>query len=253
MAVRVQIGARPSLVAVRQKNQVQERGFYIQYKLNGKLFSARKLDPADFSPNHFQTLGTARFNPEGKLIFSNPNWQSVWLGAGEEKTVFLIVDEERRAFALELLVRGGYLNGRLTEGYYLADLHLSQIGGLKRDPNALLSLTFSGEAKAREYIYGETLAGPALAAFRPKANLLAKAINQVSMCWAAYVTAPRYGNLRQIFKDAHEANVMIELVPLHNPERKSHYLFPIPALAQDGRLHWFFYRLTPIDVRALPH
>lgn len=250
MAVRIGVGAR-SAVAVTQQSRISVRDFYIKYRLNGQTFEAQKLDPAEFSAAHRQILSTARLTDNRRLLFDNPAWRSLWLGAGEEKSVYLVVDEVNRAFAVELLVQGGYLNGHLTEGYYLTEMHLSNIAGLRRDDKACISLKYSGEARIREYIYGETLAGPANQAMQPKGTWLARQINCLSLSWAAMVVASRYASLRHIYKDAHEANVVIELIPLHNPERKSHYLLPIPALAHDGHLHWYFYRLTPIDVRSL--
>lgn len=251
MAVRIGVGARTAAaVAAKQRIATQEREYYIKYVVDGEVRQARKLDPVDFSAAHIHTLSSARLTEGRKLIFDNPAWQSIWLGAGEEKTVFLVVDEADRAFALELLVRGGYLNGRLTEGYYLADLRLSQLVGQKRDSKACMSLTYSGEAKAREFIFGETLAGPCNEELRPKGNWFRRTVNRVCLGWAMYVTHHRYHELQRTFGDAHEANVAIELIPIHNPERKSHYIFPILALGHDRRLHWHFYRLTPIDVRA---
>jgi hypothetical protein len=144
------------------------------------------------------------------------------------------------------------LSGRLTEGYYLAEMQFSRINGLKRDPNALLSMVYSGEAKIREFIHGETLLSALAKNARPQANWFSRLVHAVSMRWAVSVVAPRYCEIRHTFKDAHEANVMLELIPLHNPERKSHYILPVPAISEDGRLRWHFYRLTPIDVRAMP-
>lgn len=251
MAVRIGVGVgTAAAVAGKQRAAAQQREYYIKYVVDGAIRQARKLDPVDFNPAHIHTLSSARLTHDRKLVFDNPAWRSVWLGAGEEKSVYLIIDEHDRAFALELLVRGGYLQGRLTEGYYLADLRLSHLTGQKRDPKALLSLTYSGEAKAREFIYGETLAGPSHVSLRPQGNSLRRLINNICLSWATYVAMPRYHDLRRTFVDAHEANVAIELIPIHNPERKSHYLFPILALGHDRRLHWHFYRLTPIDVRA---
>jgi hypothetical protein len=255
MAVQVKVAGRlVGAVAANRVAEAQDRAAYIHYILNGEQFRAKKLDPVDFSAAHIQTLGSARLSDSRQqLSFDNPAWKSIYLGAGEEKAVFLIIDEEERAFALELLVKGGYLNGRLTEGYYLADLHLSHISGVRRDPKAILSLTYSGEAKVREFIYGATLVEVALGTRRAEANPLFRFISAVAMNWASYVINPRYHQVRRTFKDAHEANVAIELIPLHNPERKSHSLLPIPVVAYDKKLHWYFYRLTPIDVRAMAH
>lgn len=251
MAVQVRLGSRTAF-ATKQSAAKVERDYYIQYVIDGKVQRAKKLDPVDFSSAHVATLQTAHFTEDRRLFFDNPAWQSVWLGAGEEKTVFLVVDEAQRAFALELLVRGGYMSGRLTEGYYLAEMQFSRVNGLKRDPNALLSMVYSGEAKIREFIHGETLLSAFAKNTRPQATWFSRLVHRVSMCWAASVAEPRYSEVRHTFKDAHEANVMLELIPLHNPERKSHYMFPVPAISHDGRLRWHFYRLTPIDVRALP-
>jgi len=252
MAVQVQIGARATSLATQRKAQIQAQKYFIKYLRNGELSEATKLDPAEFSAAHLQTLNTATLTADRELIFGNPHWHSFRLGAGEEKTVFMVVDEAQRAFALELLVRGGYLNGHLAEGHYLADLRLSEIAGLKREPKAMLSLVYSGEVRVREFIYGDTLVSSSRSLPQPKGSILKSLFDGLGRWWARQVIFTRYQEIQRIYKDAHEANVIIELIPLHNPERKSHYLLPIPALACDNRLRWYFYRLTPIDVRALP-
>ncbi len=244
-------GKRQSAIAAKQLAASDKRLFYIKYPINGVIRKATKLDPVDFTTQHLTTLASGHFDANNRLAFDNPAWGSAWLGAGEEKAVFLIVDGENRAFALELLVQGGYQDGRLVDGYYLANFQISQIAGRKRDPRCAFSLKFSGEAKAREFIFGETLAGPPLKHMSPSGNFGNSIINKLAWRWAKSIVYPYFCENQRRYRDAHEANVAIEFIPLHNPQRKSHFLFPILALGHDGRLHWYYYRLTCIDVRTV--
>ncbi len=244
-------GKGQARVSAMHQAATEKRLTYIIYNFYGETKRARKLDPVDFSAEHLATLRTGFFDDQNRLAFVDPGWKCVWVGAGEEKAVFLVVDNENRAFALELLVKDGYQNGRLIDGYYLADLQLSQVAGRKRDPRCALSLVYSGQAKAREFIFGETIAGPPLNNMRPTGNRSRRVINALSWNWAKSIIFPGYSKIQQKYRDAHEANVAIELIPLPNPEGKSHFLMPVPLLAHDKRLHWYFYRLTPIDVRTV--
>jgi hypothetical protein len=223
---------------------------YIKYVFKGEVFTAQKLDPVNFSSYHLNIIRTATLTDSRELVFANPAWHSVWLGAGEEKTVYLVVDDQQNAFAIELLVKDGYLYGRLTEGYYLTEMTLPKIAGLKRVPSACLSLAYSGEIKVREFIYGETIADISLKSSCKKGNPLFGLIDMLSKKWARFASFPRRVDIVRTFRDAHDANIMIELVPLHNPQHKKHYAIPMPFLTEDGKLRLFYYRVTPIDVRA---
>ncbi len=223
----------------------------IKYVRDGQVWEATKLDPAEFDEAHRQVLKTAYFVHERKLAFAAPGWNSSWIGGGEEKIVFLIIDPQQRAFALEVLAKNTYLHGHLAEGHYFADLYVPHLVNTRWDQHSLCGHVFSGHLKAREFIYGETIAGPC-ASEPPVVSVdpFRRLIGYLSKKWAISVVLSRYHRLRRIYRDAHEANVMIEVLPLNNPEKKDHYLFPIPWLEDDGRLHLRFYRLTPIDVRA---
>jgi hypothetical protein len=225
-------------------------GATIYYTLDNQVQETTKLSLAEFNEGHRQALLTLRFNQNRELVFGVPGWKTCWVGAGEEKAVFLVIDPQNRAFALEILAKASYLDGRLTEGHYFADLHVPGLTNKRWDTQALSGHTFSGRVKAREYIYGDTLAGPGLKTkpARP-ANLFKRLIGKISRVWANSVVYPRYEQVRRTYRDAHEANVMYELLPLANPERKKHYFLPILWLEEDSRLHWRFFRLTPIDVR----
>lgn len=222
----------------------------ISYVKEGQVWQATKLPLAEFDQSHRRALATAHLNVERELVFETPGWKSCWIGAGEEKAVFLVVDPQERAFALEILAKGTYLEGHLTEGHYLADLYVPGLAGTRWDKRALFGHIFSGHVKAREFIYGDTLAGPGLRQV-PVApvSFLKRFVGQCGKMWTHWMVWPRYGSVRRRYRDAHEANVMIELIPLHNPEKKTHYILPVPWLEEDGRLHLRYYRLTPIDVR----
>ncbi|MDB5078776.1 MAG: hypothetical protein JWP00_700 [Chloroflexi bacterium] len=220
------------------------------YSCNNQVIVASKLKLAEFDEGHRQALLTARFNENRELVFGVTGWRSAWVGAGEEKAVYLIIDAQNRAFALEVLAKASYLDGKLTEGHYFADLHVPGIANVRWDKQSLFGHIFSGEVKAREFIYGDTLAGPGLRTKLVKpVNPLKRLIGGFCKFWAHSVVIPRYEAVRRTYRDAHEANVMVELLPISNPERKKHYLFPILWLEDDCRLHLRYFRLTPIDVR----
>lgn len=223
----------------------------IKYVQNGQLWTATKLLPAEFDDAHRQALLTAYFTSDRELAFATPGWRSCWIGAGEEKVVYLVIDAQERAFALEVLAKGSYLEGRLVEGHYFGEFCSPHLVNHRWDTRSLHGHIFSGIVKAREFIYGDTLAGPGL--HQPpliRSSIFHQALGYLSKSWSHMVVGVRYGRIKKIYRDAHEANVMIELIPLNNPEKKNHYLFPVLWLEEDGRLHWRYYRLTPIDVRV---
>lgn len=226
------------------------RGAAIYYTLGDQVLEATKLNLGEFDEWHRQAVLTARLNENRELVFGVPGWKSVWMGAGEEKAVFLVIDSHNRAFALEVLAKASYLDGRLTEGHYFGDLIVPGLINTRWDNSSLFGHIFSGEVKAREFIYGDTLAGPGLRTLPVKpGNLFNKCLGQMCRHLRNNVVALRYDKVRRTYRDAHEANVVVELLPLSNPENKKHYFLPTLALEDDGKLHWRFFRLTPIDVR----
>ncbi len=227
------------------------RGSEILYAQYGQVKKATKLVPHEFDEAHRLAIANLHMSSRRELIFDTPGWQSFWIGAGEEKAVFLVIDPQSRAFALELLAKGTYLEGHLAEGHYFADLHVSGLSNFRWNSQSYFDHVFSGRIKVREFVYGDTLAGPGLRV--PPLVPVSwprKLVNWLVRNWISWVISPRYWHFRRLYRDAHEANVMIEVLPLNNPERKSHYLFPLPWLEEDGRLHLRYYRLTPIDVRT---
>ena len=228
-----------------------QQGADIKYGLDNRVWTATKLCPQEFDEGHRQAIVRIEMNADHELVFNVPGWKSVWIGAGEEKTVFLLVDPQNRAFALELLARGTYLEGHLAEGHYFAQLYIPAISNVRWNADSCFDQIFSGQVKVREFVYGDTLAGPGLRRapiVRPP--LGGRVVKWLARRWINWTIAPRYNYFRRLYRDAHEGNVMIELMPLSNPEHKSHYLLPIPWLEEDGHLHLRYYRLTPIDVRA---
>lgn len=226
------------------------KGAPITYIYKGEVCSAVKLCPAEFGEAHRRALASLHLGKQRELYFGVPGWRSCWVGAGEEKVVYLIIDPQQRAFAIEVLSKSTYLEGFLTEGHYFGEIFVPGLCNVRWDERSLFGHIFSGRIKAREYIYGETLAGPGLLTEHwSKANFLARLIGRIGHSWASFVVAPRYNQVRKFYRDTHEANVMIEVMPLSNPEGKDHYMFPVPWLEEDGKIYLRFYRLTPIDVR----
>ncbi len=228
----------------------------IKFYMDGEPHTAVKIRPEEYSDYHTRILQEIKMVNGGALHFSEPGWQSIWIGAGEEKSVYLVIDPLNRAFALEVLGKDGYRHGELVGGHYFDDLNIAGFCGRQWNAAAIFGHVFSGRVRVREFIYGETLAGPP----RLNANCeehphskhpkVAHIISAISRSIAHWMVTPRYWKIKRIFHDAHEANVMFEFVPLHNPEKKPHYLFPLPWLEADGRLSWFFVRFVAIDVRT---
>jgi len=226
------------------------RGAVIYYTWGDQVLEATKLNLGEFDQWHRQAVMTARLNEKRELVFGVPGWKSVWMGAGEEKAVFLVIDSHNKAFALEVLAKASYLDGRLTEGHYFDDMVVPGLINKRWDSSSLFGHIFSGEVKAREFIYGNTLAGAGLKTQPAKpANFIKRAVGGFCRAWTRNAIALRYEKIRRTYKDAHEANVVVELLPLSNPENKKHYFLPTISLEDDGRLHLRYFRLTPIDVR----
>jgi hypothetical protein len=224
------------------------KGAEIKYVLDGQVMAATKISPAEFSDFHRKALATVHLTGDGQLGIEAPGWRIVWIGAGEEKVVYLAIDPQGRAMALEILSKSTYLDGHLTEGHYFSEVFAPRLSNVRWDTSSLFGHIFSGRIKPREYIYGDTLAGKGM---RPpkRAFFVKHIIGRLSRAWTRFVVMPRYVDVRRFYRDTHEANVMIELIPLSNPEKKTHFLLPVPWLEEDGKLHWRYYRLTPIDVR----
>lgn len=237
-------------VAEQEKSSASVSKF--KYYLNGQVVTLTKIKAEEFTSAHWHSIESAYFNSEGHLVFNNPNWQSLWLGAGEEKAVYLVTDENQKAFALELLDRATYLEGKLMEGDYFGDVTLSNVNGYKPNPGSLVGHVFGGRGRVREFIYGETLAGPLILPRHQDAYRM-----PFPLAWLAWLSRKlsrtmvesRYRALREQYSDAHEANVVIELLPLKNPEMKNHYWLPLLWSDHDGYPHFYYFRLTPIDVR----
>ena len=227
------------------------RGSELCYVKDGRVWPAVKLGLSEFDHDHREAIANLKMSASRELLFDVPGWRSTWIGAGEEKAVFLVVDPQGRAFAIELLAKGTYLQGHLAEGHYFAEIYVPGLSNFRWNTHSFFDHVFSGIVKVREFVYGDTLAGPGLRVAPVKrASIPARLLHKMARNWVTWVVTPRYYRLRKRYRDAHEANVMIELLPLANPENKSHYLLPIPWLEEDGRLHLRYYRLTPIDVRA---
>ncbi len=233
---------------VRARSRAEQA--LIKFVIDGVPHSAYKILPTEYSEYHNRCLREAWIDEDNNLRFEEPGWKSVWLGAGEEKLVYLVVDPHDRAFAVEVITRDGYRHGELIEGRYFGDVWLYKITGQRWHPGSVFSHTFSGRVRTREFIYGETLAKPEKVTGLGWHCCIGNAITAVSRKLALWLVAPRYYRIQRHFHDTHEANVMLELLPLANPEGKSHYRMPLPWFESDGKLGWHFIRLTAIDVRT---
>lgn len=85
--------------------------YYFLMNFGGEIMNATKISAEEFSEKHREIIRKAEFDNK-QLILSDRRWRSTLLGAGEEKAVYAVCDEENRVFALELLDERYYLNGR---------------------------------------------------------------------------------------------------------------------------------------------
>ncbi|NWJ45024.1 MAG: hypothetical protein HXX08_04010 [Chloroflexi bacterium] len=244
-------------IAVQRKVLAVARS-RVKYFYGGVACHAVKLLRTGYTEQHRLALRELAMSHRGELIFTEAGWQSVWVGAGEEKSVYLVIDPHSQAFALELVGRDGYKDGRLVDGHYFDELYIPRLSGHQWHPDSIFGHTFSGQCYVREFIYGETLAGDLSRFYTEeyramlRRNILGRTVTFISRRLAHFIVDNAYQRIKQNYRDTHEANVMIERLPLHNPENKSHFPLPLLWLEEDGQLVWCYVRLTAIDVRVNP-
>jgi hypothetical protein len=123
--------------------------FYLN--VESEIIEVRKIQKEEFSDIHKSIISQIEFI-DGKLILPDEQWKSIYLGSGEEKAVFGIIDNLSRMFALELIDEKHYLNGRFVGGEYYYQTRVNGISNKKFKPESLLKLNFSGLVKVREYV-----------------------------------------------------------------------------------------------------
>jgi len=122
-------------------------------KFGNEITLVTKIKAHEFTAFHQETIAQTRYENR-TLIFPNKDWKSTFLGAGEEKAVFCVCDQENHVFALELIDQRTYLNGRFIGGAYFYERIIPGLGNIKFNPKSVIGLTFTGLVKAREFVYG---------------------------------------------------------------------------------------------------
>jgi hypothetical protein len=208
--------------------------FPLQFDNEIKIVSKIKAD--DFTPLHREILGQIRYE-ENKLVLPNEKWRSIFLGAGEEKAVYCICDQNNRVFALEVLDEKTYLNGRFVGGEYFFDMTLPGLRNVKADSASLVGLTFTGKVKIREFVYGYVWER---FQFSPQKTSV---LDSFLTSYLQTVFSSKFNEYRSHYKDVHERNLMFEIRDIGAKGT--------PAIAKDwmGKVKIVKVGLQPIDVR----
>lgn len=205
---------------------------------DGELAWVRKLLRQEFCEHHKNELLGMKVSGN-EIYFPNASWRIQLLGKGEEKAVYCVCDNENRVFAVEVLRREGYRDGRLADSeYYEQRMYIPQLQELERSSSSIVRDGFSGYVKVREFIHGYVWAKFFLRVGKPTFGVDTFLTNVLKDIL--------YNGFRQYattFKDVHDANVMFEL---RNWRMKG---VPILAFDAAGRLRVFRVGLRPIDVR----
>ncbi len=174
---------------------------------------------------------------EGYLSLPDRGWSTALLGAGEEKAVFVVCDNENRVFALEVIDQRTYLNGRFVGGDYFLSTVASHLQNVKYSSRALVGLTFSGLVKAREYVYGYEWAR---FQYSPSKQ---GAFDIILTDWLKSFLTPQFNSYKAQYKDVHDRNIMFEI---REKSKKG-----IPVIVKDwlGKTNFVKVGVQPIDVR----
>ncbi|GAA1803406.1 hypothetical protein GCM10009682_26570 [Luedemannella flava] len=192
---------------------------------------AEKITRDQFSPEHRNQV--MRLGADGDaLLFPDPRWRSVFLGAGEEKAAHLVRDHDARVFVVELIDERSYLNGRLADGVYFATLRHA---GAER--GAVPGRRFTGLIKAREYVHGYEWSR---FQWRPDRR---RFVDHLLTAYLRTWFTGRYQEYRVRFGDVHERNVLFEVRPLAARG------VLVPARDASGAWRLVKVGVRPVDVR----
>ncbi len=210
----------------------------ISLLVENQIAQVRKLEHGEFDEQHRSLIENARYDSAKKqLILTDERWKTQFLGAGEEKAVFLICDQENRVFALEVIDETSYRNGRFVGGKYFCE---TRAPGLTRVPlheDALTCTTFTGKIKAREFVHGYEWAR---FQFNPRQQSW---LDLLLTFWLRFWLLAKFKSYAARYKDVHERNIMFEIRSMRESG--------VPILCKNAAGKFLFARvgLQPIDVR----
>lgn len=176
----------------------------MKLKFGNMIKSVSKITRNEFTPYHHEVLKSMQYNKQ-HLLFSDDRWESVLLGAGEEKAVFCICDHNDKVFAIEIIDENHYLNGRLVNGEYFFNSRNYNIAGKKFNERSLIGLTFTGLVKIREYVYGYEWSR-----FQYRYDRKSALDNILTSILQTFLRG-QFNFYREHYKDVHDRNVMFEI------------------------------------------
>ena len=208
--------------------------FYFPMCFDNEIVSVTKITAEEFTEKHKETLLSAQLDNK-VLSFSDKRWRAVLLGAGEEKAVYAVCDENGRVFAAELIDERYYLNGRLIGGEYFDNLSCRGIRGIKFNSDSLVGLCFTGLVKPREFIYGCEW-GHFYTDMRGSGGVIFTHILHG-------LFHSEFSDFYERYNDVHDRNVMFEICPIGTGR--------VSAVIRetDGRKRRVSIRLRGIDLR----
>lgn len=221
------------LEKIKPQQKSDTEMFYLKFGDQIKL--VRKIKESEFTSYHHEVLAGIKLQ-DGNIVIASPDWYSVHLGAGEEKAVFCICDNENRVFALEVIDEKHYLNGRFVGGQYFFDKRIEALQNKKLKPDSWIGLTFTGLVKVREFVYGYEWGRFQL---NPNKQVW---VDHILTSWVQFFLSSRFNEFKKRYKDVHERNVMLEI-------RDSKPGIPVITKDWTGRVRLVRAWIQPIDVR----
>lgn len=195
-----------------------------------------KIQVQEFSHQHREVLQTLRY-AQGKLQLSEPTWSASFVGAGEEKAVFCLCDQNNRVFALEAIDERYYQNGRLADGAYFCNLAIEGLRNVPFREEALIGLRFTGLARIREYVYGYEWSRFQLDPHKQTSG------DRIVTAWLQFCLAEQYAEYLRHYHDVHGRNILFEIREWTSKG--------VPVVLRDwsGHLRRAKIGTRPIDVR----
>jgi hypothetical protein len=210
--------------------------YRIPLRFGDQILAVSKIHESDFTAAHHETLSELKYDQRA-LHFPDPRWCALYLGAGEEKAVFCVCDQDRRVFAVEMIDERHYLNGRFVGGEYFFNKRVKSLATVKANADSEFGLTFTGLIKVREFVYGYEWAR---FQFDPRKRI---ALDSVLTGFLQSALAAQFREYQAHYKDVHARNVLFEI----RDWRQS----GVPIITKNwaGKIQTPKIRLQPVDVR----
>lgn len=212
-------------------------GIYFFTKFEDEVCYCTKIKKEEFSTVHKECIAQLEYK-EKRLYFPDYRYKSILLGAGEEKAVYCVRDQNGRVFALELIDEKHYLDGRLIDGEYYYTTTASRLMGHKFNEESIIGLQFTGLVKAREYIRGYEWGN-----FQYDKNKCRKYKDKILTMYLQEKYRNQFLAFAAHYKDVHDRNVMFELAP---PKEIGYH---VKIVNEQNKKEKVSVRLRGIDLR----